>query len=116
MADGGLNLGGVMRKKLKEALINLRVRPEVRDNFRVAADMRGSTMSGLLHQYIIRVIREEMENSPREFERRRQELEELTLTEVELEIDRIEAASPRRTSSGKLSGKATGENKKTKKN
>lgn len=56
----------------KEVLINLRVRPEVRDEFKLAAELRGATMSGLLHQFIFRIIREEKIENPEAFEERPQ--------------------------------------------
>lgn len=73
-------LDDVMTKKLREVQLNLRVNPEIREDFRIAAEMRGATMSGLLHQFIIRTIRDEKEQSPREFERRRKELEQVEMS------------------------------------
>lgn len=52
---------------VKKAILNLRLRPEVRDEFAVAADLRGASMSSLLHQFIVRTIREEKELSPQSF-------------------------------------------------
>lgn len=52
---------------VKKAILNLRLRPEVRDEFAVAAELRGASMSGLLHQFIVRTIREEKELSPQSF-------------------------------------------------
>jgi hypothetical protein len=51
----------------KKAILNLRLRPEVRDEFAIAADLRGASMSGLLHQFIVKTIREEKELSPQAF-------------------------------------------------
>lgn len=51
----------------KKAILNLRVKPEVRDEFAVAAELRGASMSGLIHQFIVRTIREEKELSPSAF-------------------------------------------------
>jgi uncharacterized protein (DUF1778 family) len=51
----------------KEVLINIRLRYETREEFRVAAELRGATMSGLLHQFIVRTIREEKERDPAAF-------------------------------------------------
>lgn len=51
----------------KKAILNLRLRPEVRDEFAIAAELRGASMSGLLHQFIVRTIREEKEQSPQSF-------------------------------------------------
>jgi uncharacterized protein (DUF1778 family) len=63
----------------KEVLINLRLRYETREEFRVAAELRGATMSGLLHQFIVRTIREEKEREPDAFA----ELESIDLTVAE---------------------------------
>lgn len=54
----------------KEVLVNFRLKPDVRDEFKVVADLRGSTMSGLLHQYVIKLIREEKERDPVAFTER----------------------------------------------
>lgn len=51
----------------KKAILNLRLDPIVRDNFAIAAKLRGASMSGLIHQFIVRTIREEKEASPHEF-------------------------------------------------
>lgn len=47
----------------------MRLKPETREEFRVAAELRGATMSGLLHQFIVRTIREEKERDPEAFAR-----------------------------------------------
>jgi hypothetical protein len=57
----------VMAGKNKEVLINIRLKPETREEFRIAAELRGATMSGLLHQFIVRTIREEKERDPEAF-------------------------------------------------
>jgi hypothetical protein len=61
------SLYNVMTAETKEVLINLRVKPEVREAFRLAAQLRGATMSGLLHQFIFRTVREEKERDPEPF-------------------------------------------------
>lgn len=63
----------------KEVLINIRLRHETREEFRVAAELRGATMSGLLHQFIVRTIREEKERAPDTFAK----LQNTNLSEVE---------------------------------
>jgi|SRR5580704_1674993 hypothetical protein len=66
-----------MTERTKDAVINVRVRPQVRLEFRAAAEMKGGTMSGLIHQFIVKTIREERESDPVAFaeiqERLRQE-------------------------------------------
>ena len=56
-----------MTGKNKEVLINIRLKPETREEFRISAELRGATMSGLLHQFIVRTIREEKERDPDAF-------------------------------------------------
>jgi hypothetical protein len=56
-----------MTGKNKEVLINIRLKPETREEFRISAELRGATMSGLLHQFIVRTIREEKERDPKAF-------------------------------------------------
>jgi hypothetical protein len=56
-----------MTKKSKDVLINLRINSRIRDEFRVAAGLRGASVSGLLHQFIVQTIREERERNPRAF-------------------------------------------------
>lgn len=51
----------------KRVILNLRLSPEVRDQFAIASKLRGASMSGLIHQFIVRTIREEKELSPQSF-------------------------------------------------
>jgi len=51
----------------KDVLVTIRIAPEIRDQFKTAAELRGSTMSGLMHQFIVRTIREEREAMPHAF-------------------------------------------------
>jgi hypothetical protein len=53
--------------KEKLSTINLKVPPRTHADFRIAAKLRGGTMSSLLHQYIVRIIREEKERDPEAF-------------------------------------------------
>lgn len=53
--------------KTKTVLINLRIAESVRDGFKIVADLRGATLSGLIHQFIVKSIREEKERDPRAF-------------------------------------------------
>jgi len=55
----------------KEVLVTIRIAESVREEFKKAAELRGSTMSGLMHQFIIRTIREEKQLSPHVFAERR---------------------------------------------
>lgn len=66
MSRKQISLYNVMTKQ-KDVLINIRINEEVRDQFKIACELRGQSMSGLLHQYIYRVIREEKAISPKSF-------------------------------------------------
>jgi hypothetical protein len=51
----------------KEININLRVRKDVREEFKIVADLRGASMSSLIHQFMVHCIREEKERIPDAF-------------------------------------------------
>ncbi len=51
----------------KEININLRVRKGVREDFKIVADLRGASMSSLIHQFMVKCIREEKKISPESF-------------------------------------------------
>lgn len=53
--------------KEKLSIINIKVPPQTHVDFRIAAKLRGATMSSLLHQHIVKIIREEKERDPAAF-------------------------------------------------
>ena len=53
----------------KNVRFNVRVSPQVREEFQAAARLRGATASSLVHQFMVKVIREEKERNPKEFAR-----------------------------------------------
>jgi hypothetical protein len=53
----------------KDKMVNVRLTPAVHDQFKIACELRGASMSSLLHQFIVRTIREERELDPKAFER-----------------------------------------------
>jgi hypothetical protein len=53
----------------KTRMINVRLSEKVHEDFKIACELRGVSMSSLMHQYVIRVIREEKEMAPRAFTR-----------------------------------------------
>jgi hypothetical protein len=53
--------------KTKGGLLNLKINPRTREEFKIAAELRGATMSSLLHQHIFQVIREEKREHPEAF-------------------------------------------------
>lgn len=51
----------------KEVLVTVRISEKVRDQFKIACELRGASMSSLLHQFIVRTIREEKDLTPSAF-------------------------------------------------
>jgi hypothetical protein len=51
----------------KVKMINVRLTPDVHDQFKTAVELRGASMSSFLHQFIVRTIREEKERDPAAF-------------------------------------------------
>lgn len=64
----------------KKAILNLRLDPETREQFAVAAKLRGASMSGLIHQFIVRTIREERMAFPEEFQQRQAAVSKVAAT------------------------------------
>ena len=58
------NLYNVMSK---EVLLTVRTRPEIRDEFKKVAELRGASMSTLIHQFMVGLIREEKDREPKAF-------------------------------------------------
>lgn len=58
-------LGFMASPKVK--MINVRLTPTVHDAFKIAAELRGASMSSLLHQFVVRTIREEKDMDPAAF-------------------------------------------------
>ena len=56
-----------MAEQTKEKLITVRVTEDKHAEFKIAADLRGATMSSLIHQFIFQVIREEKRQHPEAF-------------------------------------------------
>jgi hypothetical protein len=56
-----------MTTKNKEINLNIRVRKGVREDFKIVADLRGASMSSLIHQFMVKCIREEKKISPDAF-------------------------------------------------
>jgi hypothetical protein len=57
----------VTQQKLKGDWLQIRIREEVKQEFAIAADLRGASMSGLILQFIMKTIREEKAMSPQSF-------------------------------------------------
>lgn len=43
------------------------MKPEIIEEFAIAADLRGQTMSALIYQFVLKTIREEKEREPQAF-------------------------------------------------
>lgn len=56
-----------MTESTKDKVLNIRLKPQTREEFRIAAELRGATMSSLIHQFVIKTIREERIASPEAF-------------------------------------------------
>lgn len=54
----------------KTAMITVKVTPRRLEEFRIAAMLRGATMSALVSQFVAQVVREEMMAVPQAFQRR----------------------------------------------
>lgn len=53
--------------KTKTGLMTFKVKPEAYDEFQLVAELKGSNMSNLLHQYVTRCIWEEKQKHPDAF-------------------------------------------------
>ena len=54
----------------KEKLLTVRITDDRMKEFKTVAELRGASMSTLVHQFIVGAIREERERAPQRFERR----------------------------------------------
>lgn len=66
------SLYNVMTDGNKTTLTNFRIALEDLLDFHAVADLRGATASGLLHQYIRQLVREEKQHAPAEFAKARE--------------------------------------------
>jgi hypothetical protein len=51
----------------KDTYLQLRIREDIKEDLRIVAELRGLSVSGLIHSQIVKMIREEKENSPQLF-------------------------------------------------
>ena len=56
-----------MTAKPKKSLVTVRLSSQTLADFKVAAELRGASMSALLHQFIVKTVREEREREPNAF-------------------------------------------------
>jgi hypothetical protein len=55
---------------MKTAMVTVKITPSRLEEFRIAATLRGTTMSSLISQFIAKVVREEQAAVPQAFQRR----------------------------------------------
>ena len=48
----------------KKEMVNVRLKPETHAEFKIACELRGVSMSSLMHQFIVQIIRSEKERDP----------------------------------------------------
>lgn len=53
----------------KEDRLNIRIRPDIKEDLRITADLRGQSVSGLIHSLVVKAIREEKDREPRAFQK-----------------------------------------------
>lgn len=53
--------------KTKDVLFNLKINSQTREEFRLAAELEGLSMSALLHQFIVKKIHEQRQQHPAAF-------------------------------------------------
>lgn len=51
----------------RKSMINVRLAEQTHEEFKIVAELRGASMSTLLHQFIVKAIREEKELAPQAF-------------------------------------------------
>jgi hypothetical protein len=58
-----------MSDEHKTALLTIKLAPNELEQFRIAAMLRGTTMSSLVSQFVTRIVREEMKAVPEAFKK-----------------------------------------------
>jgi len=56
-----------MPKPKRESVFTLRMHTDTLVEYHIACELRGATMSGLVHQFMVQMIREEKERDPARF-------------------------------------------------
>jgi hypothetical protein len=82
-----VNLDKSMVKRLKKKLLTVRVAPEILAEFAIVAELRETSMSTLVHQFVTKTIREEKENHPEAFKTKLRPGEFATLEELLKELN-----------------------------
>ena len=53
--------------KLREKLLTIRVAPDVHRDFKTASELKGASMSALIHMFVVQTIRDNKERYPEAF-------------------------------------------------
>lgn len=56
--------------KNREKLLTVRVSPEVLKDYKIASELKGASMSALIHMFVVHTIREQKERNPESFSKR----------------------------------------------
>jgi antitoxin component of RelBE/YafQ-DinJ toxin-antitoxin module len=64
---GNLRIYNVMTSRPKTNYVQFRIREDIKEELQIVAEMRGLTMSALIHSLIVKTIREEKEREPQAF-------------------------------------------------
>ena len=76
--------------KPKEKLFTVRVTDDKLDDFKVVGELRGLSMSAMVHQFIVQAIREEKTKHPEAFaELKNGEIEQTQEETIELDLDDV---------------------------
>lgn len=70
----------------KDVWINIRINPHIREEFKIASDLRGASMSGLIHQFIVKTIREEKAINPDAFKKHSPTIEDEVLPIIDTRV------------------------------
>ncbi len=90
----------------KEKLLTVKVAPQVLQDFKVAAELKGGTMSALVHMFVVQTIREQKERNPESFAPEKEKRRRVIVAEAkdEKRTDPIRKDGRRRASGGRKSG------------
>ncbi len=73
--------------RTKDERINIRISPKTKIELEAVAELRGTSMSGVIHQSIVRAIRDERAADPKAFNEAVQRLEEFKLITNQEQVD-----------------------------
>ncbi len=68
--------------KVKSSMVNVRLNEQTHEEFKTVCELRGVSMSGFLHQFIVKAIREEKDREPSAFITQAESVDEQTREEI----------------------------------